>query len=96
MAHNPLLWPALAQRGVQLTLSGHTHYGQLSIPAFGWSLASLFLEHAMGWHRRGRSLLYINPGTNYWGLPLRLGALPEVTVITLRRSSGSEPQIVPA
>jgi uncharacterized protein len=85
MAHNPALWPALAQRGVDLTLSGHTHYGQLSIPALGWSLASVFLEHAMGWHRRGRSLLYINPGTNYWGLPLRLGALPEVTIITLRR-----------
>jgi predicted MPP superfamily phosphohydrolase len=51
-----------------------------------WSLASLFLEHAMGSHRRGNSLLYINPGTNYWGLPLRIGALAEVTVITLRRA----------
>ena len=67
MAHNPQLWPALAARGVHLTLSGHTHYGQLAVPALDWSLASLFLEHAMGWYRRGRSLLYINPGTNYWG-----------------------------
>jgi predicted MPP superfamily phosphohydrolase len=93
LAHNPVLWPDLADRGVDLTLSGHTHYGQLSLPHIDWSLASLFLEHAMHWHRRGSALLYINPGTNYWGLPLRIGALPEVTVLTLRRAEGSEPEI---
>ncbi len=42
------------------------------------------------WYRTGRSLLYISPGTNYWGLPLRIGALPEVTVITLRPASAGE------
>ena len=84
LAHNPALWPPLADRGVALTLSGHTHYGQVAIPRLRWSLASVFLELAMGAYRRGRALLYINPGTNYWGLPLRLGALPEVTVVTLR------------
>ncbi|MEO7275979.1 MAG: metallophosphoesterase [Vicinamibacterales bacterium] len=86
LAHNPALWPALAERGVALTLSGHTHYGQVAIPGLQWSLASAFLDLAMGAYRRGRSLLYINPGTNYWGLPLRLGALPEVTILTLRRA----------
>ncbi|HEV2853717.1 MAG TPA: metallophosphoesterase [Thermoanaerobaculia bacterium] len=86
LAHNPVLWPGLARRGVHLTLSGHTHHGQLSIPRLGWSLASPFLEHAMGSHRLGESLLYVNPGTNYWGLPFRIGALPEVTVLTLRRA----------
>ncbi|HSG39830.1 MAG TPA: metallophosphoesterase [Thermoanaerobaculia bacterium] len=90
LAHNPALWPGLAKRGVPLTLSGHTHHGQLSIPNLGWSLASPFLQHAMGSHRLGESLLYINPGTNYWGLPFRIGALPEVTVLTLRRSPGRE------
>lgn len=90
LAHNPALWPELAKRGIHLTLSGHTHYGQLSLPRFEWSLASPFLEQAMGWHARGGSLLYINPGTNYWGLPLRLGAWPEVTVITLRQSGTLE------
>lgn len=88
LAHNPALWPALAERGVDLTLSGHTHHGQLSIPWLGWSLASVFLEHAMGAHRQGGSQLYINPGTNYWGIPFRVGALPEVTMLTLRRSEG--------
>lgn len=88
LAHNPALWPALAKRGVELTLSGHTHYGQIAIPRLGWSLASPFLEHAMGEHRQGGSYLYINPGTNYWGIPFRIGTPPEVTVLTLRRSEG--------
>jgi predicted MPP superfamily phosphohydrolase len=86
LAHNPALWPALARRGVELTLSGHTHYGQLVIPWLKWSLASPFVEHAMGEHRSGGSHLYINPGTNYWGIPFRIGTPPEVTVLTLRRS----------
>jgi predicted MPP superfamily phosphohydrolase len=85
-AHNPVLWPALARRGAALTLSGHTHWGQLAIPRLGWSLASPFLEHAMGGHQLDDALLYINPGTGYWGVPFRLGALPEVTRVTLRRA----------
>lgn len=84
-AHNPALWPSLASRGVALTLSGHTHWGQLALPGLGWSLASPFLEHAMGAHIRDDSLLYISPGTGYWGIPFRIGARPEVTLVTLRR-----------
>lgn len=87
LAHNPALWPGLAERGVDLTLSGHTHYGQLAIPRLGWSLASSFLELAMGAYERHGSLLYINPGTNFWGIPFRLGTPPEVTLLTLRRAS---------
>ncbi len=90
LAHNPALWPALAERGVQLTLSGHTHWGQLAFPRLGWCLASPFLELAMGMHRRGGSLLYIHPGTGYWGIPFRLGHSAEVAVITLRRGEKTE------
>ena len=86
LAHNPALWPALAQRGVALTLSGHTHWGQFALPSLGWSLASPFLKHAMGAYRDNDALLYINPGTGYWGIPFRLGALPEVTLVRLRRA----------
>jgi predicted MPP superfamily phosphohydrolase len=86
-AHNPALWPSLARRGVALTLSGHTHYGQLALPGLGWSLASPFLEHAMGAHQLEDALLYISPGTGYWGIPFRLGAPPEVTLVTLRSGS---------
>ena len=83
LAHNPALFPALAARGVPVTLSGHTHHGQFSIPSHGWSLASVFLEYAMGTYDRNGSLLYVSPGTNFWGIPFRIGALPEVTVVTL-------------
>ena len=84
LAHNPALWPELARHGVALTLSGHTHWGQFALPTLGWSLASPFLEHAMGIHREGKSLLYIHPGTNFWGIPFRLGTPPEVAIITLK------------
>src|SRR5512146_3096666 len=86
-AHNPALWPSLASRGVALTLSGHTHWGQFALPGLGWSLASPFLEHAMGAHVREDALLYISPGTGYWGIPFRIGARPEVTLVTLRRGA---------
>ena len=82
-AHNPALWPSLAARGVALTLSGHTHWGQFAIPFLGWSLASPFLEHAMGAHTQEDATLYISPGTGYWGIPFRLGASPEITLVTL-------------
>ena len=84
LAHDPVLWPQLAERGIHLTLSGHTHWGQFALPGLNWSLATPFLEHSMGSYRRGESLLYIHPGTNFWGIPFRIGALPQVAVITLR------------
>jgi hypothetical protein len=91
LAHNPALWPDLFRRGVDLTLSGHTHYGQLAIPDWGWNVASPFLDLSMGAHRQDESLLYINPGTNYWGIPFRIGTPPEVTVLALRRGEAGRP-----
>lgn len=91
LAHNPSLFEALAERGVALTLSGHTHWGQVALPAAGWSMASMFLEDAMGVITRGRSLLYISPGTGYWGIPFRIGAIGEITHITLKRAPAGTP-----
>lgn len=90
LAHNPALWPELAARGVALTLSGHTHWGQLAIPRLSWSAAAPFLKYAMGTYREGNSLLYIHPGTGYWGLPFRLGATAEVACVVLRRGDAAE------
>ena len=90
LAHNPGLWPALAARRVPLTLSGHTHYGQLAIPALNWCLASPFLTHAMGAYESNGALLYISAGANYWGIPFRIGCPPEVTVVTLRSAAETE------
>ena len=88
-AHNPALWPSLAARGVALTLSGHTHWGQFALPKLGWSLASPFLDHAMGAHIDHDAALYISPGTGYWGIPFRLGASPEITLVTLRGATAA-------
>ena len=95
-AHNPALWPSLAARGVALTLSGHTHWGQFALPKLGWSLASPFLKHAMGAHAERDTLLYISPGTGYWGIPFRIGASPEVTLVTLRRGATATATVHPA
>jgi predicted MPP superfamily phosphohydrolase len=84
LAHNPALWPSLRKRGVSLTLSGHTHWGQLAVPSRGWSLASPFQIYAMGVYREGDATLYVHPGTGYWGVPFRMGAWGEVGVVTLR------------
>ena len=92
MAHNPALWPALARCGVAITLSGHTHWGQFAVPRRGWSLAGVFLERAMGAHGENGSLLWIHPGTNYWGIPFRLGTPPEVLELTLR-TGGHAPSL---
>lgn len=89
LAHNPALWPELARARIDLTLSGHTHWGQFALPGLNWSLASPFLELAMGEYVRGASVLYVHPGTNYWGLPFRLGTPPEIAVITLRRGAAA-------
>ena len=94
LAHNPALWPELARHGVDLTLCGHTHSGQFVVRRLDWSLASLFLKYAMGPHQEGQSLLYINPGTNYWGLPLRFGTPPEVTVLTLKANHQEDAHFV--
>jgi uncharacterized protein len=88
-AHNPALWPSIAKHGAVLTLSGHTHWGQFALPRRGWSLASPFLAHAMGAYQEGESLLYVHPGTGFWGIPFRLGAYPEVALVTLRAASAA-------
>ncbi len=47
----------------------------------------------MGAYQEGDSLLYINPGTGYWGIPFRLGAFPEVTLVTLHRAAKAEVRV---
>lgn len=94
LAHDPSLWPPLAAAGVPLTLSGHTHWGQFSLLRIGWSLANPFLKLAMGAYAEGGSLLYVHPGTGYWGIPFRVGARAEVAILTLAR--GAEASIAGA
>ncbi len=81
LAHTPTTFPAAAARGVDLTLSGHTHGGQ--IWPFNY-LVKLAMRYVAGLYRRGDSQLYVSRGTGFWGPPMRLGAPSEITAITLR------------
>jgi predicted MPP superfamily phosphohydrolase len=77
LSHRPQL---IAE--VDLQLSGHTHGGQF----FPFSLFIKYFQPIVaGLHRVGRTWLYVNRGTGYWGPPSRLGVGGEITVIELRR-----------
>ena len=86
--HIPQLWDQIAGEGYgDLTLSGHVHSMQLKIRLFGhaFSPAQLIYTRWSGrYDEKGRTL-YINDGTGYVAFPMRLGAWPEITLITLKR-----------
>lgn len=87
LAHNPSLWESLRSYPATLTLSGHTHGGQIGLPFSGWSLASFFYDFDQGLFRReaggGAQWLLVNVGTGYFGVPVRLGVSPAVELVTL-------------
>lgn len=84
LSHQPALFPEAARRGVALTLSGHTHGGQLAVPFFPQaSLARLITRFVAGPYATGRSLLYVNRGAGAIRPLVRLGAPPEVAVLRL-------------
>jgi predicted MPP superfamily phosphohydrolase len=63
-----------------LQLSGHTHAGQF-LP---WSLLmKLFQPFAVGLNKCDNMWIYTNPGTGFWGPPIRLGTTSEITVLRL-------------
>ena len=82
LAHHPDGFDAIAQRGIELTLSGHTHGGQVA--PFGTMLANSAFKYVLGLYERDGKHLYVNGGTGHW-LPLRVGVPAEVTELTLRR-----------
>jgi predicted MPP superfamily phosphohydrolase len=88
LAHDPALFPDAAARGVELTLSGHTHGGQIGFPFFArrWNLARVMTRFASGFYRDGASTLYVNHGLGTTGVPIRWLVAPEIAVLTLRRA----------
>ena len=102
LSHNPNTFPRAAALGIELSLAGHTHGGQLRF-ALGdrqWSPASLLTPFVAGLYSlplgpegrggevaprpRPSAFLYVNRGLGTFGLPVRLGVPPEITVLTLR------------
>lgn len=87
LAHDPDLFPEAARHGARLTLSGHTHGGQVAVPFAWrrWNLANFVTRFSAGLHRLGESVLYVNRGIGWTGPPIRVGARAEIALITLRR-----------
>jgi len=88
LSHEPMALDVPETRGVSLILSGHTHGGQVSLPWVG-APAAWFWEHLKylrGSYESEGTQLYVSRGTGVIGLPVRLGAPPEVAVIRLQRA----------
>ena len=83
LEHDPTSWrkKILPQSEVQLTLSGHTHAGQIDI--FGLSPAAVNYDEWYGMYAEGDRALNVTSGMGAL-VPFRLGASNEIVVITLR------------
>lgn len=84
LAHHPHAFDAAAENQLPLTLSGHTHGGQLMLnEQLGFGPA--MFRYWSGLYTRGESKLIVSNGVGNW-FPLRLNAPAEIVHITLRRS----------
>lgn len=86
LAHNPDYFPAAQKRSIALTLSGHTHAGQLAIPFLvsRATLSHFVTRWPAGLFREGTSQIFVHAGLGTTGPAIRLGAAPEVVEIVLR------------
>lgn len=83
LSHDPTHWRAevLPDTNIPLTLSGHTHAGQVRV--LGYSISSWLFNESQGWYHEDDQSLYINTGIGCT-LPVRIGVPAEITVITLK------------
>ncbi len=93
LSHNPLHWrhEVIPLTNIDLTLSGHTHAMQLKL---GWKGCEYSLAEPMYPEWSGlylapdnRQKLYVNEGIGCVFLPIRIGARPEITIITLKKAT---------
>ncbi len=83
MAHEPYVYPFLPDT-VSLTLSGHTHGGQINL--FGWAPFvdnPDDLAHLYGHYRSGPGDLVVSRGLGCSAVPMRLGAWPEIMLLEI-------------
>jgi predicted MPP superfamily phosphohydrolase len=108
LSHNPNVFPRAGELGIELTLAGHTHGGQVTLEILDQRLtpvrfvtdyiAGLYQRPVSGFLRAaaseqptptpapGKAHLYVNRGLGTLGMPVRIGAPPEITLLTLRRA----------
>ena len=88
LSHEPMALDVPETRGVSLILSGHTHGGQVALPFVGSPAAYLWkhLKYLRGMYADEGTQLYVSRGTGMIGVPVRIGARPEVAVLRLQRA----------
>jgi predicted MPP superfamily phosphohydrolase len=87
LSHRPDIFPHAAAAGIALTLSGHTHGGQLGVPWFNGrvrNLAELITRFDRGLFARDGSYLYVNCGLGVTGQRIRLCTPREITLIEVQ------------
>jgi len=83
LLHDPSAFKHVPKGDVDLTLSGHTHGGQLGLVSFGldWTVLrrTSFPDHGLFGH--GANRLYVHRGTGFYGFPLRIGVPGEASYL---------------
>jgi uncharacterized protein len=87
LSHNPDSFDRAAEMGIDLSLAGHTHGGQLALEFINPNIAPsrLMTPYVAGWFERPGGQLYVNRGIGTIAAPMRVGAPPEITVYELLR-----------
>ena len=83
LAHDPRRVVEAAALDAQAVLSGHTHGGQIVLPAIG-AVAARKFPVAKGRLTRDGTELYVSAGVGTVLIPLRVNCPPEVAIVTLR------------
>ena len=92
LSHDPTHWTDQVTKDysdISLTFSGHTHGMQFGVEIPGWikwSPIKYVYKQWAGLYQDGHQYLYVNRGLGYLGYPGRVGILPEVTVVELKKA----------
>jgi predicted MPP superfamily phosphohydrolase len=86
LAHDPRRLTEAAALDVQLVLSGHTHGGQVIVPAVG-AIAGRKFPVLAGFATRDNTSLFVSRGVGTVYLPIRINCPPDVAVLTLRTAT---------
>ena len=89
LSHNPDFVELVRDPRVDLVLSGHTHGGQVTFPLLGapFTASRYGQKYRAGLVQGPTARVYVSRGIGTIGFPIRWGAPPEVTLITLRTTS---------
>lgn len=86
LAHYPNVGEDGARQGAEVSLSGHTHGGQIGVPFLGrWiNVATLSGQHGAAAFDCGAGTLVVSAGLGTTGPPMRIGVPPEIGLVVLR------------